>query len=89
MKYEDKEFKVSLNDNCPEEIGFLHYNKVYGLPDSAICVGEFNLRHDGFEVSVDKLPDDEDDSDSWLIGTVPTIEEAKALLWKFRHHAVA
>ncbi len=88
MEYKDKEFEIQPNVNCPDEIGFLVHNKVYGLPDSAICVGEFNRRNDGFEVCVDKLPD-EDGSDSWLVDTVPTIEEAKALLWAHRYHAIA
>lgn len=88
MEYKDKEFEIAPNVNCPDEIGFLYHNKIYGLPDSAVCVGGFERCNDGFEVCVDKLPD-EYGSDSWLVDTVPTIEEAKALLWKYRYHAAA
>lgn len=88
MEYKDKEFEISPNTNCPEDIGFLYHFKIYGLPDSAVCVGEYKRCNDGFEVSVDKLPD-EDDSDSWIVDTVPTIEEAKALLWEYRYNAIA
>lgn len=88
MEYRDKEFEITLNVNCPDEIGFLHHNKVYGLPDSAICVGGFQRCNDGFEVSIDKLLD-EYGSDSWVVDTVSTIEEAKALLWEYRYHAGA
>lgn len=88
MEYKDKEFAIEANGNRPDENGFLMHNKVFGLSDSAICVGEYEKRESGFEVCIDQLPD-EDGSDSWLVGTVPTIEEAKALLWEHRYQAAA
>lgn len=88
MEYKDDEFQIKLNVNCPDKIGFLMHNKHYGEPDSEVCVGGFQLGNDGFEVCVDKMPD-EDGSDSWLVGTVPTIEEAKSLLWEHRYHAIS
>lgn len=87
MEYKDKEFEIEPNVNCPDDIGFLMHNKNYGEPESAICVGGYEKRENGFEVCVDKLPD-EDGSDSWLVDTVPTIDEAKALLWEHRYHAI-
>lgn len=89
MIYTDLEFEINPNINCPDKIGFLMRNKIYGLPDSAVCVGGYQKRGNVFEVCLDTLPDDECDTDSWLVGTVSTIEEAKALLWEYRYNAIS
>ncbi|EGR0199607.1 hypothetical protein FRN31_22245 [Vibrio alginolyticus] len=85
MEYNDFEFEIQPNVNCPNESGFLNHKIDCGV--GRLCVGDYRMTSEGFEVCVDKLPD-EDGSDSWLVGTVPTLEEAKSLLWEHRYHAI-
>lgn len=83
-KYKDYYFEITANVNCPDEIGFLKFKMPYPYGDR--CVGGFDLKDGVYEVCIDK-PMDENGSDSLLVGTVGTIEEAKALLWEHRNSA--
>ncbi|MGR5347449.1 hypothetical protein [Vibrio mediterranei] len=78
--YQDEEFEISANENCPDSIGFLVHRQ------SGSCIGGFQRSEEGFNVCI-LTPYDERDGDSQNIDTVPTIEEAKRVLWDNRQTA--
>lgn len=82
MEYNDNEFSIEPNINCPEKIGFLHYK------EKDLCVGGYELSSEGYEVSINCYPDEETGSDSSIIATVASLDEAKNILWENRYNAI-
>lgn len=82
MEYNNHEFSIEPNVNCPDKIGFLIHK------ENNLCVGGFQHSSEGFEVSINCYPDEETGSDCFIIATVGSIDEAKKILWENRHKAI-